>query len=83
MRVSLNGEMTDVPVSLNLAALLEHLKLPLDRVAVELNLEIVPRAQWLTTTVNDGDHLEVVHFVGGGSELTRVSINAYGGNSVS
>ena len=38
----------------------------LDRVAVELNLEIVPRARWEATTLKDGDKLEVVHFVGGG-----------------
>jgi thiamine biosynthesis protein ThiS len=38
-----------------------------DRVAVELNLEIVPRSQWETTALKNGDKLEVVHFVGGGS----------------
>jgi len=38
-----------------------------DRVAVELNLEIVSRAQWDTTTLKNGDKLEVVHFVGGGN----------------
>jgi thiamine biosynthesis protein ThiS len=36
-------------------------------VAVELNLEIVPRANWEATHLNDGDKLEIVHFVGGGS----------------
>ena len=37
-----------------------------DRVAVELNREIVPRSQWDETQLRDGDHLEIVHFVGGG-----------------
>lgn len=37
-----------------------------DRVAVELNREIVSRGLWAETTLNDGDHLEIVHFVGGG-----------------
>jgi sulfur carrier protein len=37
-----------------------------DRVAVELNRDIVPRDRWAETTLNDGDRLEVVHFVGGG-----------------
>jgi thiamine biosynthesis protein ThiS len=37
-----------------------------DRVAVELNRQIVSRAQWPETALNDGDHLEIVHFVGGG-----------------
>jgi sulfur carrier protein len=38
-----------------------------DRVAVELNGEIVPRAHWVETIVEEGDRLEVVHFVGGGA----------------
>jgi thiamine biosynthesis protein ThiS len=38
-----------------------------DRVAVELNREIVPRDQWDRTQLADGDRLEIVHFVGGGS----------------
>jgi thiamine biosynthesis protein ThiS len=37
-----------------------------DRVAVELNRDIVPRDQWDTTNLSDGDRLEIVHFVGGG-----------------
>jgi len=40
-----------------------------DRVAVEHNGEIVPRAGWAATALNGGDRLEVVHFVGGGIEL--------------
>jgi sulfur carrier protein len=38
-----------------------------DRVAVELNHDIVPRDRWPSTTLKDGDRLEIVHFVGGGS----------------
>jgi thiamine biosynthesis protein ThiS len=38
-----------------------------DRVAIELNREIVPRNQWPLTPLHDGDRLEIVHFVGGGS----------------
>lgn len=37
-----------------------------DRVAVELNRDIVPRDRWPETRLNEGDRLEVVHFVGGG-----------------
>jgi thiamine biosynthesis protein ThiS len=37
-----------------------------DRVAIELNREIVPRDRWAQTRLNDGDELEIVHFVGGG-----------------
>ena len=55
-----------MPDDLTLASLVDWLRLPADRVAVERNLEIVPRNQWTETTIGEGDHLEVVHFVGGG-----------------
>ncbi|MGH9432103.1 MAG: sulfur carrier protein ThiS [Terriglobia bacterium] len=64
--ILLNGESKEVPPSQTVQGLLEWLKLPLDRVAVERNLEILPRDQWPHTLVEDGDRLEVVHFVGGG-----------------
>ena len=65
MTVQLNGELREVPEGLTLAALIEWLKLPRDRVAVERNLEIVPRARWNVTPIQAGDQLEVVHLVGG------------------
>jgi len=49
-----------------LAALIDSLGMKADRVAVELNLEIIPRAKWSDTLLKDGDKLEIVHFVGGG-----------------
>jgi thiamine biosynthesis protein ThiS len=49
-----------------LAALVESLGMKPDRVAVELNRNIVPRNRWSETPLSDGDRLEVVHFVGGG-----------------
>jgi thiamine biosynthesis protein ThiS len=64
--IQLNGEKKEIPEGLNLTSLLELLKLPADRVAVERNLEIVPRARWGETALQDGDRLEVVQFVGGG-----------------
>lgn len=66
MNVVINGESRDVPEGLNVAALLAHLGLPADRVAIERNLEVLPRAQWEATRVQPGDRYEVVHFVGGG-----------------
>jgi sulfur carrier protein len=66
MTIQLNGREQEVPEGLTLAALLAWLKLPADRVAVERNLEIVPRARWAETLIEDQDRLEVVHFVGGG-----------------
>ena len=66
--ISLNGESREVPPNLSLESLLTWLNLPADRVAVERNLEIVPRRLWAATTIMAGDRLEVVHFVGGGHE---------------
>ncbi|MGH9446960.1 MAG: sulfur carrier protein ThiS [Terriglobia bacterium] len=65
--IELNGESRQVPERITLAGLLEWLKLPGDRVAVERNLEIVPKRDWEKVFVDHGDRLEVVHFVGGGA----------------
>ena len=67
MKLQINGEdraFGDSP--LTLAALVETLGMKADRVAVELNRDIVPRDRWAETQLKDGDRLEVVHFVGGG-----------------
>ena len=68
MKLRINGEEKefDSPSPFSLAALVESLGMKADRVAVELNRDIVPRDRWATTVLNDGDQLEVVHFVGGG-----------------
>jgi thiamine biosynthesis protein ThiS len=66
MKLQINGEQRDLPDGLTVTTLIEHLGMKPDRMAVELNLEIVTRAQWQATTLKDGDKLEVVHFVGGG-----------------
>jgi thiamine biosynthesis protein ThiS len=64
--VRVNGEHKEIPGGLSLAALLEWLKLPADRVAVERNLQIVPRALWDNTAILSGDNIEIVQLVGGG-----------------
>ncbi len=66
MTVTINGEVREVPDGLTVAALLRHLGLVPDRVAVERNLEILPRARWDDTAVEQGDRFEIIHFVGGG-----------------
>jgi thiamine biosynthesis protein ThiS len=68
MTIYLNGEQREVPQNLTLAALLDWLKLPADRVAVERNREIASKSTWAETIIQPGDCLEVVHFVGGGTE---------------
>ena len=67
MLLHINGEPRDFPSALTVAALVANLGMKADRVAVELNLEIVPRTNWEATVLKDGDKLEIVHFVGGGS----------------
>ena len=67
MKLQINGEdreFADFPPTL--AALVELLGMKADRVAVELNRDIVPRDRWADTPLKDGDRLEIVHFVGGG-----------------
>ncbi len=66
MKLQINGEARDFSPPLTLAGLLEQLDMKADRVAVELNRSIVPRDQWATTNLAEGDRLEIVHFVGGG-----------------
>jgi sulfur carrier protein len=66
MTITINGAKQDVPEGLSVAALLGHLKMAGDRVAIERNLDVLPRAEWAATTVQPNDNYEIVHFVGGG-----------------
>lgn len=66
MRVEVNGDAREVPEGITVADLLATLALAEGPVAVERNKLIVPRAEHGTTTLSDGDQLEVVQFVGGG-----------------
>jgi sulfur carrier protein len=66
VQIVVNGEPRQVPEGLGVSALLSHLGLPADRVAIERNLEILPRSAWPATTVQSGDRYEIVHLVGGG-----------------
>lgn len=67
MELSINGERRDLPDGLTVTGLVAHLGMKTDRVAVELNREIVPRNTWDATALKSGDQLEIVHFVGGGT----------------
>lgn len=66
MTVTINGERREVPDGMNIATLIEHLGMRIDRVAIERNLDILPRAQWQETRVQANDSFEIVQFVGGG-----------------
>jgi thiamine biosynthesis protein ThiS len=65
MQIQLNGEPRDVRAD-TILALVEELGLDIRKVAVERNLEIVPRSQHAATALAVGDRIEVVQFVGGG-----------------
>ena len=69
MELFVNGEKKSCADSASLAQFIETLGMKGDRVAVEVNREIVPRTQWAETQLHDGDQLEIVHFVGGGSDF--------------
>ncbi|AAO53977.1 sulfur carrier protein ThiS [Pseudomonas syringae pv. actinidiae] len=66
MRIQLNGESFELPDGETVTALLTRLDLAGRRVAVELNLDIVPRSQHVSTVLREGDQVEVVHAIGGG-----------------
>lgn len=66
MKVTINGAERDIPDGLTVRELVVHLGLAGGPVAVEQNRDIVPRAEHASRRVNDGDAIEIVHFVGGG-----------------
>jgi len=67
MRIQLNGEPYEGPDAITVAQLLERLGIERARVAVEVNLNILPKEEYATTALKEGDRLEVVHFIGGGA----------------
>lgn len=66
MQIQLNGEPRELAPATSVLQLLEQLDLVGRRVAVELNLDIVPRTAHATTILQPGDRVEVVHAIGGG-----------------
>lgn len=66
MRVTVNGDVREVPEGLTVRGLVVHLGLGDGPVAVERNRDVVPRAVHATTALVEGDVFEIVHFVGGG-----------------
>lgn len=67
MNLTINGEERKYDRSLTISELLKDLELDGEKVALERNLEIVPRSEYNATQLQDGDKLEIVHFIGGGS----------------
>ncbi len=67
LQVYVNGDSQELSETTSLAQFVEQLELAPQRIAIELNRVVVRRADWSTTILRDGDRLEIVHFVGGGS----------------
>ena len=70
MNITVNGEAAAID-PLSVQEYLVSLGIDPRRVAVELNRDILPKAQYQTTLLKEGDTLEIVHFVGGGSSTPR------------
>ena len=66
MNITVNGEIKELEKPVSLDRLLELFSMPSQRIAVELNREVVRKKDWGDTIVNDSDRIEIVHFVGGG-----------------
>jgi sulfur carrier protein len=66
MLITLNGQKKDIPAGLTVKGLLEHLDIKPERVAVEINEEIVRKVTYYETAVKEDDRVEVVQFMGGG-----------------
>lgn len=66
MQIRLNGETKDCEEGTTLLGLIEQLTHAPERLAVELNREVVRRIDWAGVRLSDGDRVEIVHFVGGG-----------------
>jgi thiamine biosynthesis protein ThiS len=67
LTVTVNGEPKEIASGANLVDLLQVLELKPERLAIELNRKIIRRAKWDATHLEEGDKIEIVHFVGGGS----------------
>lgn len=68
MEITLNGEPKTLPDSCTAQQLLEILGITHGRVAMEVDMEIIPRSTFTTHLLKDGDKVEIVHAVGGGSQ---------------
>jgi thiazole synthase len=66
MKITLNGEEIQLDRQVNISKLLERFSLDKRKIAVERNLEIVPQSSFEEVEVNEGDNIEIIHFIGGG-----------------
>ena len=71
MRIKINGEPQEVEQGINLSKLVATLGLKPEQIAIELNQNVVRRADWPNTLLRPDDNIEIVHFVGGGASGTQ------------
>ena len=67
MKITVNGEDRYFDAPLSIVGLLTSLGIAGGKVAIERNLEIVPKSAYDTIRLSDGDRIEIVHFIGGGA----------------
>jgi thiamine biosynthesis protein ThiS len=73
VEVIVNGQPQEIQPDTSLSDLVAQLNLPSERIAIELNKTVVRRAQWSDTDLNNGDRIEIVHFVGGGVAASSIN----------
>lgn len=72
MQMQVNGEQRTVPDGVTVAGLLKELDIRPDRVAVELNLTILDRSEFDRRSLQEGDRIEIISFIGGGREESTI-----------
>lgn len=66
MTIFINGEARKIAAQMKLTELLNQFTMPQERIAVELNKQVVRKKDWAAIQINDADRIEIIHFVGGG-----------------
>lgn len=66
IKILINGERKELAEQINLSELLKQFSLPNERIAIELNQEVIRKKDWENIEIKDADKIEIVHFVGGG-----------------
>ncbi len=66
IKIIINGIAQEIPNEVNIIELLESFSLPKERIAIELNKQVVRKKDWENIKITDADRIEVIHFVGGG-----------------
>ena len=77
MQVRINGESREVADGSTLSDLIDELSLAPQRIAIEVNQQIVRRDEWPQTVLSDGDRIEIVHFVGGGATGCKMQATGF------